>query len=108
MHISFDFKQVVFLNNEENFIIKDLGKFRIKQNLHHLQGRIIKFVKSFQEEPGIYFVTCDKYGKDLYIQCSEAEDINIKIQSDIESKYQKIYDFEFLFKPHEVPNIKHK
>ena len=87
VHITFDFKSIVVLNNEENFIINYKEEGDMKQNLNHLTGRNIMFCKSFPSEPGIYFVSCDKYGKDLYIQSSEAEDISIKLQRDIDARF---------------------
>ena len=72
IHIAFDFNSIVFLNGQENFMLNKFQNEFMKTNLNHLMGRTIKFCKSFPEEHGIYFVTCDKYNKDIYIMSSEA------------------------------------
>ena len=101
INISIDFKQVIFLNGEENFLIEDKGTHQIKKNLDQTRNRSVRFIKSFEDEPGFYFVSCGQNGTDLWIQSSSQENLNIKIVTDIEALKSKIFDFDLILKKDE-------
>lgn len=91
--ISFDFKQIVFVNCTENFEIVDMGKDYVQRKLNQLQNKIVRYISHSPEMDGFYFVAHQEYDHVLDVEHSKRTDFLVDFDRDIAPGIIKIFDF---------------
>lgn len=91
--ISIDFKQIVFVNQFENFEIIDMGTYYIQRNLNQLNEKCVRYISYSQEHDGFYFVAHHSYDHKLDVDHSSRIDFEVDFEREIEPGIIQIFDF---------------